>query len=199
MDDERKVKLAGKLNLSAKNALGDVARRVVVMIVEAGLADADAFRMASESAHGVEVLRPLARRLMRMRADGEENVVVPLGDRGHAFGLGDFRADGDHALDAGRARPLDDRVEIGGEVGKIEVAVAVDESHSATPSPLREKVAGQSPSIDGRSGERPIAGRMRVSAPSGRDPSPLPLPQRERETRPLTSPPPLRHTVERPA
>ena len=87
MDDEREIKLAGERDLPAKDALGDVARRVVVMIVEAGLANADAFRMPGECAHGVEVLRPLARRLMRMRADGEEDVVVPLRDLGDRRGL----------------------------------------------------------------------------------------------------------------
>ena len=121
------VELAGKRDLSAKDPPRDVARRVVVVIVEARLADADAFGMVGECAHGGEILRPLPRRLMRMGADGEEHVVVPLRDRGHAGRLRDSRADGDHALDAGRARALDDRVEVVGEVGKIEVAMAVDD------------------------------------------------------------------------
>ena len=145
MDDERQVELAGKRDMAAKDPLSDVARRAVVVIVEARLADPDAFGMSGECAHGVEILRVLPGRLMRMRADGEEHVVVPLRDRDHARGLRHFRADGDHALDAGRARALDDRVEVVGEVGKIEVAMAVDERHSApasaqaltSPPPLR--------------------------------------------------------------
>ena len=35
----------------------------------------------AKRAHRVEVLRPLPGRLVRMRADGEEDVVVALGDR----------------------------------------------------------------------------------------------------------------------
>ena len=70
-----------------------------------------------------------------MRADGEEDVVEPLGDRDDARGLRDLGADGDHALDAGGAGALDDRVEVVGEVGKIEVAMAVDDaSFGAGPS-----------------------------------------------------------------
>ena len=108
MDDKGQVELAGKRDLSAKNALGDVARRAVIVIIEARLADADAFGMFGESAHGVEILRPLPGRLMGMRADGEKHVVIPLRDRDHACGLRHFRADGDHPLDAGRPRALDD-------------------------------------------------------------------------------------------
>ena len=143
MDDEREVELARKRDLPTKDALGDVTRRVVVMIVEASLADADTFGMIGECAHGGEVLRPLSSRLMRMRADREKDVLVPLRDRDDARGLRYAGADGDHALDAGRPRALNDPVEVVGEVGKIEVAMAVDESHSAlaqaltSPAPLR--------------------------------------------------------------
>ena len=66
-----------------------------------------------------------------MRADGEEDVVVPLGDFNHLGGLRDLGADGDHPLDADGARALDDRVEVAGEVGEIEMAMAVDEGHAA--------------------------------------------------------------------
>ena len=130
MDDERQVELAGERDMPTKDSLGDIARRVVIVIIEPRLADPDAFGMSGESAHGGEILGPLPRRLMRMRADGEEDVVVPLRDGDHACGLRHFGADGDHALDAGPPRALDDPIKVVGEVGKIEVAMAVDESLS---------------------------------------------------------------------
>ena len=72
MDDERQAELAREGDLGAKDALGDVARRVIIVIVETGFADADAFGMRGERrACAVEVLGPLAGRLVRMRADGE--------------------------------------------------------------------------------------------------------------------------------
>ena len=135
VDDERQVELASQRDLPAKDALSHVARRAVIVIVEARLADAYAFRMPGEGAHGVEVLRPLPRRLVRMGADGEEDVVVALGDRGDACGFPDLRADGDHPLDACGAGALNDGVEVISEIGKVEVAVAVDDGHSATASP----------------------------------------------------------------
>ena len=101
------------------------------MVVEAGLADPDAFGMRGEAAHGGEIRRRLARRLVRMGSDGEEDAVIALGDLGDPRRLVDPRADGDHPLDAGGVRPLDDRIEFVGEVGKIEMAVAVDQPHFA--------------------------------------------------------------------
>ena len=143
MDHERQVKLAGKRDMSPKDPLSDVTRRTVIVIIEAGLADANAFGMSGERAHGVEILRVVPGRLMRMRADGEEHIVVTLRDRDHARALRHFGANGDHALDAGGAGALNNPVEVVGEIGKIEVAMAVDDCHSApaqvltSPAPLR--------------------------------------------------------------
>ena len=114
-----------------KTPLGDLGRGVIVVVVEPGLADADAFGMGREAPHGGKVARRLARRLVRMGADGEIDVVVGLRDLDQAMRPVDPRADRDHGLDAGRARPLDDRVEFVGEIGKVEMAVAVDEPHGA--------------------------------------------------------------------
>src|ERR1700722_14796030 len=143
MDHKREVKLPSKRNVAPKDSLSDIARCAVIVIIEARLADPNAFGMSGEGAHGVEILRVLAARLMRMRADGEEHIVVTLCDRDHARGLRYFSADGDHALDAGGARALNNSVEVVGEVGKIEVAMAVNDCHSApaqaltSPAPLR--------------------------------------------------------------
>ncbi len=63
MDDERQVELAGKRDVSAKDPLSDVARRAVIVIIEARLADPHAFGMFGERAHGVEILRVLSRPL----------------------------------------------------------------------------------------------------------------------------------------
>ena len=158
MDHEREVKLAGKRDMSPKDPLGDVARGAVVVIIEAGLADPNAFGMSGEGAHGVEILRIVPGRLMRMGADGEEDVVIALCDRDHARRLRHFGADGDHALDAGGAGALDNPVEVLGEVGKIEVAMAVDDCHSApaqaltSPAPLRR--SEERPALAGAAARR---------------------------------------------
>src|SRR5260370_26050666 len=126
MEDEWQFELARDADLAAKHPCGDFARRVIIVVVEPGLSDADAFGMRSEPAHGGKILRRFARRLMRMRADGEEDTVVPFGDFDYARRPGDARADRDHPLDAARVSARDDGVEVVGEVGKVEVAVTVD-------------------------------------------------------------------------
>ena len=57
MDDERQAELARERDLAAENALRDLGRSVIVVVVEAGLADPDAFRMLGETAHGREIRR----------------------------------------------------------------------------------------------------------------------------------------------
>ena len=71
---------------------------------------------------------------MRMRADGEIDALVALGDFGGLHRLLDPRADRDHPFDPGGARPLDDGVEFAGEVREIEMAMTVDERHCAAAS-----------------------------------------------------------------
>ena len=65
-----------------------------------------------------------------MRADGEIDAGVALSDRDQAVGRVDPGADGDHPLDAGGFGALDDSVEFVGEVGEVEVAMAVDETEA---------------------------------------------------------------------
>ena len=129
MDHQRQPELARQRDLRAENALGDVARRVVVVIVQPGLADADAFAMGGEAADRRRVRLGLLGRLMRMRADGEIDVGEPLGQRLIDGAARDSGRDRHHALDARRARARDDGVEFFGEIGKIEMAMAVDEGH----------------------------------------------------------------------
>ena len=70
--------------------------------------------------------------MVRMGADGAEHLREFLGNGQH---LGVFlhpRRNGHDAADAGRPRPRDDSLDLAGKIGKIEMAVAVDEhAHAA--------------------------------------------------------------------
>ena len=68
---------------------------------------------------------------MRMGADRAIDVGKTLGDREQAVQPLYPRRDRDDAADPGGLGARDDGVEIVGEIGKIEMAVAVDEHHSA--------------------------------------------------------------------
>ena len=127
MDHQRQPGFARRRDVAAKAALLRLARRVVVVIVEAGLADR----------HDLGVPRArdqVARRhvqflvgVVRMGADRAEDVGKSLGDRQHLGVARDPRRDGDQAADAGRARAGDHAVELGGEIREIEMAMAVDQ------------------------------------------------------------------------
>ena len=70
---------------------------------------------------------PLLLRLVRMDADRAPDIVVALGDRAHALELVEPRADGQHAGDAGRPGARQHARLVVGELGEVEMAVAVDQ------------------------------------------------------------------------
>ena len=112
-------------------ALGRLTRGEIIVIVEPSLSNSDAFGMGGEPPHRHKILGPLLRRLMRMGPDGEVNAGVAFRNFGDPSRIAETRADGDHALDPFRVGARDDRIEVALEIGEIEVAVAVDESHAA--------------------------------------------------------------------
>ena len=71
-------------------------------------------------------------RLMWMRADREIDRLEPLGERLIGLAMGDAGGDRDHPLDAGRLGARDDGVKLGGEIGKIQMAMAIDDGHGAS-------------------------------------------------------------------
>ena len=101
------------------------------MIVEAGLADRHHFRIfcQSDQRFGIDV--QFLMRVVRMGADRAENLRIFFSDRKHLRKFTHARADSDQARDAGGARARDHRVELGGEIGKIQVAVAIHQHFQA--------------------------------------------------------------------
>ena len=108
-----------------------VARAVLVVEVEAGLADADHLGMARRlDQRGRECL-PLLLRLVRMDADRAPDVAVALGDRPHLLELVEPRADGQHAGDARGPGARQHAGFVGRQLGEVEMAVAVDQHQAA--------------------------------------------------------------------
>ena len=66
-------------------------------------------------------------RMMRMGADRAVDIRKALGDGEHLGVAFDPRRDGDDTRDAGRPRARNHGIELAGEIGKIEMAVAVDQ------------------------------------------------------------------------
>ncbi len=105
MDDQRQAGLARRRDVGAEHAVGHVARRRVVVVVEPRLADADAFRVARQRHQPLHRHVRLLGGLQRVGADGEEHVREALRD-GRDLGVArDAGRDGDDAATpAARAR-----------------------------------------------------------------------------------------------
>ena len=104
-----------------------VARRLVVVVVEPRLADRHDLRMRRQPDQLVGRDVKLLGGVVRMRADRAIDLVMRLGDLKHAGKALHARRDRHHAADAGCDRARDHRIALLGEVGKIQVAMAVDE------------------------------------------------------------------------
>src|SRR5262249_13099946 len=65
--------------------------------------------------------------VMRMGPDRAEHVLEPLGDRQHLAMPAHAGRDRYNFRQTGGLRPRDDRIELGGTIRKIEMAMAVDQ------------------------------------------------------------------------
>jgi hypothetical protein len=70
--------------------------------------------------------------MMGMGADRAEDIVMRLGDRAKRREIADFGRYAEHEPDAGRLGARQHAVEIGLKLGKIEMAVAVDQHGEMT-------------------------------------------------------------------
>ena len=104
-----------------------LARRVVVVIVEAGLADRHDLRIFRQRDQRLGVDVQFLVSIVRMGADRTEDLRKCFSDRKHLREFAHAGADGHHAADAGGARARHHSVELAGEIREIQVAVAIDE------------------------------------------------------------------------
>src|ERR1700756_2293081 len=79
MNDERELGGAGEFHLIAEGALLNIARRMVVEIVETDFTPGDYLGMQRETGECVEVCRSDFPSFVRMDADGGVDPVVRLG------------------------------------------------------------------------------------------------------------------------
>ena len=125
MDHQRQSGFARRLNVRPQALLLRGARAVVVVIIEPGFADRHHFRMLGDRHQLGRADVELFMRLVWMRADRAEHVREFLGDGQHLGMPAHARADRHHASDVSRAGARHHRVELGGEIREIQVAVAV--------------------------------------------------------------------------
>src|SRR5262249_43989066 len=127
MDDERQTGCARGGDVAAEPLFLRGARAALVVIVEPGLADCHHLRVTRALDQLVGRYIELVLRVMRMSADGAIHIIEALCDAEHLGVAFDSRRDSNNARDSGRPRARDHGLELAGESGKIEMAVAVDQ------------------------------------------------------------------------
>ena len=127
MDDERQAGFARGLDVNAEDALRYVARRMVIVIVEARFAQSDAFWMLRQSHQRLDGRLGLFVRMVRMRPDGAKDLRIGFSNRLHALEARQMRRDRDHSGDAARLCAGDRLREFWREIGKVEVTMGIDE------------------------------------------------------------------------
>ena len=129
MNHQRQAGFPGRGDMGAEAGLLAVARTVIVVVVEAGLAEADDLRMAGQGDQRRRVGFGLPAGLVGMNADGAPDVVVCLGDGQDPWELADPGANGQHPAHPGRRGTPEHAVDILDKAGIVQVAVAIDQRH----------------------------------------------------------------------
>ena len=165
VDDQWQPRLTRRGDMGAKafDLLG--ARTVLIVEIEPGFADADDLGMVRGLDQPVGGALPLLLRLVRMNADRAPDVAVTLGNGPDPLELVEARADRQHATDAGHAGACQHRLFVAGKLGKIEMAMAVDQHVSSRQRRVRRS-AGTRPAAWAASCPTRVRDRTRrMSAP----------------------------------
>ena len=125
MNDDRQLRVARLPELPPEDALLHVARRVIVVVVEAHFAPPDHPRMPRQLIELRKRLLGDVVRVVRMNADGRVNPVMLLGKRNRCIEPVDSStaADGKQRPHARRARALEHRLAIFVKLRKFQVRV----------------------------------------------------------------------------
>jgi hypothetical protein len=129
VDEDGELGGGGKLELLAENALLNVSRGVIVVVVESDFADGDELGMLGESLHVIEVGRGEQARFVRVDAGGGVDPRIALGERdgaGEVVGAVSV-ADGKQGAYAGIVGALDGSFAISSELSAVEMSVGVEE------------------------------------------------------------------------
>ena len=135
MDHERQAGLSRRVDVGAEAALLILARAVVVVIVEPGLADRHHLRMARKFHDFFQRDVPLFRRMVRMGADRAVHIAMRLDDLEQIGESPHPCRDGEHEPDACTLGACQHGLALCGKVWKIEMAVAIDEHHGKMKDP----------------------------------------------------------------
>src|SRR5258708_5408915 len=131
VDDDGFSCACGQIELRGKDRALHVARREVVMIIEADFANGQHFRVARQLAQARERFGRSLRRVVRMRAHRRIDERILRGQPDSDFEIGRTAAspDGHHALDTGGAGAFDGCVAVARQLLVVQMAVGIYQLH----------------------------------------------------------------------
>jgi hypothetical protein len=130
MNDERQAGCARDDDVIAEALFLRRARASLIVIIEPGFSDCDHFGMTRSVDQFVDGDVELLVSVVWMGPHRAIDLGKALGDAEHLGVPLDPHRDGDDAPNAGGAGARDDGVEFAGKIGKVEVAMAVDQHGS---------------------------------------------------------------------
>ena len=136
MNDQRQTGCTRGSDMRAKPSFLRFAGAVLVEVIQPRLPERHDLRMAGQFDQFVGGNSVFFIRVVRMRTDRAIDVRKSPGDLQKRAEASHPRGDRDDTPDPGRRGPRHDRFEIGGKVGKIEMAVAVDQHRLGPLKPL---------------------------------------------------------------
>ena len=131
VDDDGLAALRGDFQLREENRALHVARRKVVMVIEADLADGRHFGVRCQVSQPLERLSRGFGSVVRMHPDGGNHkwIALRLADGRLQIGRAAARPDGHHPLHARGQRAFDYRLAVRVEFPVVQMDVRVDQPH----------------------------------------------------------------------
>ncbi len=126
MDHQRQTGLPRRLDMTSEARFLVLDRAEVIMIVQPGLADRHDLVTRSRRKDVLQRQILFFCGVVRMRSGGAEDVRIRLSQRVDLVKTAHPRANRDHRTDALLTRSLDHGIAFGCEIGKIQMAMAVD-------------------------------------------------------------------------
>src|SRR5260370_20189072 len=134
MNNDWKVGLVRQRHLLVENAMLQVARRIIVEVVESDLAPRDDFGMLRQSGQFIQMLLRYFSRFVRMYSDSGVNPIVLFGERQRSIQFLRARtsADSKQRGNAGGARAIKHSLAVFRKLPKINVRVRVNQLHDGS-------------------------------------------------------------------
>src|SRR5450432_556044 len=131
MNDNRLARRRRNRHLFDERGFLRLARREIVVVVQAYLANGDHLSMREQLGNEAEISWSSLRRIVRVDPNRriERRILVRQSNTGLEIGRAIAGTDSDHVFHSGRERPFDHLIAIGVKLRAVQVTVGVDQAH----------------------------------------------------------------------